>query len=359
MHVRPSRSLSIDALKAIASQLIVLHHLAFYGPMSDAALVLAPNLIPWLYDYGRVAVQAFLVVGGYLAAQTLASAGALPTAGLARLLFRRYLRLVLPYLAALTLAIAAAALASRLMAHESIPGPPDLPQLLAHLLLMHGVLGFDALSAGVWYVAIDFQLFVLLALCVWLGRRLPGPLSGSLLVALLGAASLLVFNRHAALDNWAIYFFGAYALGAAAWWGNAEIRQPAQALPTRRHPGWTLLLAAVGLLALWVEFRLRIAVALTVALLLAAASRATSWQDMPGQALLGWLSRIAYAVFLVHFPVVLLCNALFARFVPQGPWLNAAGIVLAWALSVLAGALFHHFVEQRLSRWQMPRPAAA
>ncbi|MEC5398491.1 acyltransferase family protein [Uliginosibacterium sp. H1] len=359
MHVRPSRSLSIDALKAIASQLIVLHHLAFYGPMSDAALVLAPDLISWLYDYGRVAVQAFLVVGGYLAAQTLSGMGALPAAGLGRLLFRRYLRLILPYLAALLLAIAAAALASRLIAHESIPAPPSLPQLLAHLFLMHGVLGFDALSAGVWYVAIDFQLFVLLAVCAWLGRRLPGPLSGSLLVGALGTASLLVFNRHTALDNWAIYFFGAYALGAAAWWGNAQVLQPGRATPVRRHAGWTLLLAAIGLLALWVEFRLRIAVALTVALLLAAASRATSWQDMPGQALLGWLSRIAYAVFLVHFPVVILCNALFARFAPPDPWLNAGGIVLAWALSVLAGALFHHFVEQRLGRWQMPRPATA
>ena len=33
----------IDALKALASQLIVLHHLAFYGPMSDYARSLAPE----------------------------------------------------------------------------------------------------------------------------------------------------------------------------------------------------------------------------------------------------------------------------------------------------------------------------
>jgi len=51
-----SRLPLIDALKAIASQLIVIHHLAFYGPMSDYALPLAPKLIPWLYDYARIAV---------------------------------------------------------------------------------------------------------------------------------------------------------------------------------------------------------------------------------------------------------------------------------------------------------------
>jgi hypothetical protein len=35
----------IDTLKALACQLIVLHHLAFYGPMSDHAYSLAPDLI--------------------------------------------------------------------------------------------------------------------------------------------------------------------------------------------------------------------------------------------------------------------------------------------------------------------------
>lgn len=56
----------VDALKAIASQLIVLHHLAFYGPMSDVAFPLAPSAISWLSEYGRMAVQVFLVIGGFL-----------------------------------------------------------------------------------------------------------------------------------------------------------------------------------------------------------------------------------------------------------------------------------------------------
>ena len=35
----------IDLFKAVASQLIVLHHLAFYGPMSDAAAPLVAGLL--------------------------------------------------------------------------------------------------------------------------------------------------------------------------------------------------------------------------------------------------------------------------------------------------------------------------
>ena len=59
----------LDAFKAIACLMIVLHHLAVYGPMSDAAYPLFPGLIDWLYQYGRMAVQAFFVMAGFLAAR--------------------------------------------------------------------------------------------------------------------------------------------------------------------------------------------------------------------------------------------------------------------------------------------------
>ena len=48
-----SRDPLIDIFKALACALIIWHHLAFYGPMSDAVLPLFPRLLSWLYDYGR------------------------------------------------------------------------------------------------------------------------------------------------------------------------------------------------------------------------------------------------------------------------------------------------------------------
>lgn len=77
MRASDSRLAFIDALKAVASQLIVLHHLAFYGPMSDVANGLAPALFSWLSQDARIAVQIFLVIGGFLAARTLAPTGRL------------------------------------------------------------------------------------------------------------------------------------------------------------------------------------------------------------------------------------------------------------------------------------------
>ena len=51
-----SRFAFIDLLRIIAAQVIVLHHLAFYGPLSDHAYPLAASPIDWLYQYGRLAV---------------------------------------------------------------------------------------------------------------------------------------------------------------------------------------------------------------------------------------------------------------------------------------------------------------
>lgn len=323
----------IDALKAIAAQLIVLHHLAFYGPMSDTAYGLAPALFDWLYENGRLAVQVFLVVGGFLAARSLASRPAPPVEQPLLLIWRRYCRLAIPLMAALVLAVACAAAARALLPLPSTPAAPSLPQLLAHLLLLQDLLGYETLSAGLWYVAIDFQLYALMVALVWLFRQ-----RAVLAVAALATACLFHFNRIAAWDAWALYFFGAYALGALAWWASERKR----ALPA------LALMTAVGALALMLDFRSRIAVALITAVLLGL----TFWRVPPlSPRPLSFLADISYSVFLVHYPVCLVVNAAFGRAFPADPAANALGLLLAWGLSLLAGVLFHRHVEKPAGIW--------
>ena len=169
---RSARMPFIDALKAMSCLLIVMHHLAIYGPMSDIAYPLIPALIDWLREYGRIAVQMFFVVAGFLLAAKFAPQGLSLVTAPMPLIQQRYVRLIIPYLAALTLAIGCAALARLWMQHESIPAAPHLSQLLAHIFLLHDLLNQEALSAGIWYVAIDFQLFVLTILLLWVSNRI-------------------------------------------------------------------------------------------------------------------------------------------------------------------------------------------
>ena len=115
----------IDVLKATSCLLIVSHHLAWYGPMSDYAYPLILSLINWLCKYGRIVVQVFFVTAGFLSAKKFAPEGISLITDPFHLIKRRYLRLVIPYLAALTLAIGCAALARAWMVHDSTPNPPN------------------------------------------------------------------------------------------------------------------------------------------------------------------------------------------------------------------------------------------
>jgi peptidoglycan/LPS O-acetylase OafA/YrhL len=353
-----SRLFPLDALRAVAAQLIVLHHLSVYGPIAEAMHGLFPLLTGWLYDYGRMAVQVFLVLGGYLSARALSAQEQQLRRSAPALLAQRYWRLVPPFMAAVGLTLLASWLVEPLLP-ELVPADIHLTQILAHALLLHDLVPVESLTVGAWYVAIDFQLFALLVLVMWglrclpLGRAARRWLAPAVVGALC-AASLLKFNRMAALDAYAIYFFGAYGLGVLLCWCQGWA-------PAARRAG---LLALGGLMvaALALQFRERLVVAaLTAAVIVLWRQGALpGWFQRHGQAPVQTLARHAYALFLVHFPVCLLVNALYEhRAESPAPMLDALAplaLLAAWTLSNAAAVPFHRWVEAPLLRW---RPSAA
>lgn len=339
MAAPSSRLPFVDLLRAVASTLIVWHHLAFYGPLSDVAYPLAPAAIDWLYTWGRMAVQVFLVLGGFMLARTLDAGRAPATLGaLAAAVGRRYVRLAGPYAAALLLAVVANALARRGMDHPSISAPPTGPQLLAHLALLHDVLGYEALSAGVWYVAVDFQLAALTLGLAWAaGPAGPRAREPAFLAACaaLAAASLLGFNRYPALDPYAPYFFGSYALGLFA--------HHASRGGARRAAFFVLAALALG--AGLADARPRLVVAAATALLLVLVgprADGARWRAVEP------LARGSYALFLTHFPTCLLVTALAVQW-PLSPAGALGAMAACWVASLGAAQLFHRTVERRLA----------
>lgn len=356
-----NRNASIDCIKGLACAAIVWHHLAFYGPMSDVAAPLLPRTMEWLSDYARMAVQIFLVLGGYLAAASLAPKGLARFEHAPAQVSRRFVRLVVPYAVALIVAVLLADLVRPLMDHPSVPDEPTIPQLIANAFLLQDLVGEDALSAGVWYVAIDLQLFVMAVLLFAFMRTLK--LSDSVrvrvtqwLVVAGAAASLFYANRDADLDMWGVYFWGAYGLGMLAYWGS---RSP-------RWPLWFVLIGVLGCAALWIEFRGRIALAMATALALTWLMRPTIEQGhVSAHSLLrtvrGWmeplttriasLGQMSYSVFLIHFSICLLVNAVVSTWLPDVPMVHLMGMVAAFAFSVMAGRVLYLKVEQHVPTW--------
>jgi peptidoglycan/LPS O-acetylase OafA/YrhL len=330
------RSLTVDVLKVVAAQLIVWHHFSAYGPMADTMTLAWPQLMEWLYRYARLAVQVFLVVGGYLAAQSVMSK---PITHPLVHIIKRYLRLVPFYVLALAL-ISVAVAVSRDTIHASwLPSEPTVWQFVAHGLLMHDLLGVEALSSGAWYVAIDFQLYALLVvLCHVLHSAHQQRLS--LVVALLCIASMWQFNRVDELDIWAIYFFGAYGLGVLAAWAKRSAFEA--------KVFWLTALFAVG--ALWLEYRTRLSLALLTAVWLVIKPKAmVHWT--PVKRVVHRLSNSAYVLFLTHFGVIVITSALWHLCQLSQPRTAWAVMGLAWLCSVGLGLVLHEKLEVPLHHW--------
>lgn len=349
----------LDAAKGIACAVIVGHHLSRYGPMPAGAYALAPDFFAWLADEGRLAVQVFLVIAGFLAAASLAPDGTLRVERPVARILQRYGRLIMPYLAALTVCVLVAAVVRPWLDEEVVPASPTFGQLVAHGLLLQDLLGYESLSTGVWYVAIDFQLFALALLLVGLpsmlqragGSAPQGAGARWLPVALvsgLAVTSLALFNRNAGLDDTAFYFFGTYGLGMLVFWIGRATR------PSTWQSAIALV-ALVGAGALAIDWRSRIATALVTALLIAVAQR-RNWlspKHWPAVAMpLVRLGRMSYSLFLIHFPVLLAMNAAVANAGPHGSWLDACGLVATFGLSVVAAALLYRWVEARPASWR-------
>lgn len=347
---RPAgRSFLLDLIKALGCVLIVLHHMAFYGPMSDVVATRWPAPMQWLADHARLAVQAFLVCSGYLTAAGLA---AKPVTGAARVLelsWQRYLRLSMPLLAALSVTVLVTESVRPDFAHTFLSATPEWSQVLAHVFMLQHVLGQEGLSAGVWYVAIDFQLY-LMSLMLWtvslqLGRSMHANTRAwclGVFIAMTGL-SLLYWNRHADLDRYGLYFFGAYGMGWLAW----HARQSHWAAHLR------VLMLVLCAIALWVDFRWRIATACAIAVLLALSPQ--RWHSAGGTRVLTEpihrLARISYSVFVIHYAVMVAVSAWVAKRWPHSVGWNLTGMLAALTLSLLFGALLHRWTEQIKQDW--------
>ena len=166
------------------------------------------------------------------------------------------------------------------------------------------------------------------------------------LVSALALLSIFFFNRQSGLDITAVYFFASYALGMLAFW---IATRASESMRVR----WLVCVAVVCTLALVLDFRGRIALAMVVALLLVWFQ--LRWQS--GRAQIGfglrWLEqigRMSYSIFLIHFPVCVLVNAVVCHFWPGQFVANAAGLLAAFALSLMAGAALYFGVEARATK---------
>ncbi|MES1213498.1 MAG: acyltransferase family protein [Singulisphaera sp.] len=347
----------IHLLRAIGSHLIVWHHLAFYGPISDIAYGTSPAIFDWLVDYGRMAVQVFFVMGGFVTARKLSRPQSWTPRLLGKEIVARYRRIGIPYLVALVVAVLANEVARRSMEHESISATPSVKQLVAHAVFLQDVLDYEPLTAGIWYLAIDFQLGILVLLTLaamqWVRAASgidseAGFRAAQFVLWPLAALSLFWLNRFQEFDQYALYFFGSYFTGMVVAWTLAG-----------RLPRWSLVLY-LGLVAaaLVVDWRPRLAVSvatgLTIYLAEATRERRNAWTSWAWSVTQFWGER-SYSLFLIHFPVCLVLTAWAAEYVIDRPHAALGVMIGEYAVSLIAAVAFYRWIEGRVPRKRTER----
>lgn len=343
-----SRMPFLDFMRAIASQCIVLHHLVFYGPLPERAYAALPQIFDWFYDHARMAVQVFFVLGGFFTSRGLCRIKTASFGTFASTIITRYRRIGIPYLVTLLVAVMANELARVWMTHEAISERPTILQLLAHATFVHDILGFQALTAGIWYLAIDFQLFLLTLVTVMLARAVvreekaidPTATYQFVLKTILplALASLFWFNRHPQYDVWAIYFVGAYYLGIVL---HGVLERS-----LKLH--WGAAYLSLVVLAGVVDLRPRLFVAAATAFVVFIAQRGKLLYAWPKNRIINYMGRISYSLFLIHFPVLLVVNAWGSKYLLASTASALAGLIAAYVLSLLAGIALYRGVESRI-----------
>jgi peptidoglycan/LPS O-acetylase OafA/YrhL len=252
---------------------------------------------------------------------------------------KRYLRLVPFYVLALALITLAVSLSRNSIHDIWLPTEVNIWQFLAHALLVHDIFGFEALSSGVWYVAVDFQPYALLiTLCHCLQANNSKRLSIG--VALLCVVSMWQFNRVKELDIWAIYFFCAYGLGVLAAWAKQSTFDTAVFCVT----------AVLAIGALWLEFRSRLCLALITATWLVIKPKGmVHWTPM--KRVVHRLSNSAYVLFLTHFGVIVLFSSMWNKSRFYDPYMAFSLPAFAWLCCVSLGLFMHEKAEVPIHHW--------
>ena len=344
-HAAPPRRLMfLDALRAVVATLVTWHHFERYGPLWAWADP-QPGPLARLVQECNWAIQVFFIISGFVLAMGM-SPRRWSLVEATRFLLRRYVRLGFPYLAAIAMAIGAAALARGWLSDEVLGAPPSVDQVLAHAFYLQDILGYPALSAGLWFVAIEFQLS-LMYLAVLLARELVeriGKLDRdyiSIVLALpLAFASLFHFNMDERFDMWGIYFFAQFYTGVLVY----------HALARRELRAIFYAYTAVVAVALGWQWRWRLAGSLLAGWMVYIAGRVDRLADWPNSRILMYLGRTSYSLFLVHYPVLIVVTTIWMRMGWTSRPGAIAGLAIAYLASLVIADIFYRTVEAPTAR---------
>jgi peptidoglycan/LPS O-acetylase OafA/YrhL len=366
--VPPTRVTWLDGVRGAAAMFVVLHHtwLAVWPafPRNAGPWWLGPLL------YGHLAVAVFIVVSGFsLALAPLRNGGALP-GGARRFIRRRAWRILPAYWVALVLSTVVAAT----LLHSVTGTGAIAKSLVVHGLLLQDAIGSQAPNGAFWSIAIEWQIYFLFPLILWVGRRRSVEVAAALTVAVVVVAHVVAQAGPPLdkIDHLTPQFLALFALGVlAAHLGRGEraarARLPAAAIAATAFAavvGLALVVGSARMVAsyFWVDLLFGLA---TAALLCALCAGGVAWIRRPLQSRAGLrLGLFSYSIYLMHAPVLGVLDLYAVRRLGLPPVAHFAALLalalpavlaVCWGFHLLFEAPFLRYRDMRALR-AMPLP---
>jgi peptidoglycan/LPS O-acetylase OafA/YrhL len=316
--VRPGRIEAIEALRGLAALAVAWFHLTNTYP--DASWVRASG---W---YGWLGVEIFFVISGFIIPYSLHNSG-YKLADLGPFLGRRMARLEPPYVLSIVLTIGLAYLST--LAPQFRGHPPDYQplQVALHLLYLIPFTPYEWIQPVYWTLAFEFAFYISVGILFGLIGRVD-----QLFMWITIAAALALLAWFRVLPAVVLLFvmgFGLFRCTIATSVGG-------------RLAEWSLIIAIAGLLGAIDKLMAFSGLLTTIAIY------ATRNRELPLQvrgALL-WLGAISYSLYLIHVPVGGRVVNLGRRWVAEDDLSLFLLSLVALAISIAAGWLFHKAIEQ-------------
>jgi peptidoglycan/LPS O-acetylase OafA/YrhL len=301
----------VDGLRALAALWVVLHHAI--ETSEPTSLLGVPVVGPALASlfFGQFPVMIFLLLSGFCLFFPYVKKNPLQPAfstGYASYLKRRAARIAPPYLWAGAFCLALLAIPGTQVGRWQITGPVSTGVIISHLLFVHNLIPSHAakIDYPMWSIGLEWQLYLLFPLMIWLFRKFNGVILTAACVVLAAVIRAtyrqLPIGASAVLRDGPLSYLEIFALGMLA--AQLTVRG------TRVAPKWLL-----GMVALAGAVVIRLGSGNGLVHDLAASAAAFALLTMaiePDSAVsrvlsAPWLVRIglfSYSIYLVHAPLL-------------------------------------------------------
>src|SRR5687767_13274217 len=166
MEIKPKDSSGhidvLDTLRGFAALAVVMVHYGGLGFLND-------SILAKIFYYGTYGVHVFFVISGFIIPWSLYNAG-YKAADFFKFITKRFLRISLPYYAAVTLV----ATQHYFTGYDGEGAAFEPLRLLFHFLYIIPFTGFEFYDPVFWTLTVEFQYYVLIGLLFRVIEALPG-----------------------------------------------------------------------------------------------------------------------------------------------------------------------------------------